>query len=347
MDESNIQQNTDKSHNEIDLFEFGLRIWEAFKKFMVSIKDLIVYLIIHTKDFIVSIIIFLLRKSLWIASFAIIGIMIGFIVFSVQRPSYLFTSEVETGGIDNSVVIEHVNRLEQLIGDTLLLSKHLNLTIEQAKEIRSIKACYGIDQNGDGKPDYIDITGDKFRHKDTSQTRVPSFVHFRLSLYDKDVLPAVRNSLYQYIQKNTYIQNLYKIDREQKKALIDELDKEILGLGKIDSVQLARMYRKFDSNAEKGQMFILNNNEAEIKLFYNDVLKLFNRKQEMQRHVDLIHEPVVIIHDFIPTALKERPLRWYFIRCGGMMAVLGIVCAVIWQYRRSIWKLLKEDSDNK
>ena len=344
MNESNIQQNTGKSNDEIDLFEFCLRMWDAFKKFMISIKDLIVYIIVHTKDIIVSIIIFLLRKSLWIASFAIIGIILGFILFNVQRPSYLFTSEAETGGIDNSVVIEHVNRLNRLIGDPPLLANHLDLTVEQAKEIRSIKACYGIDQTGDGKPDYIDITGDKFKNKDTSQTRLPSFVHFRLSLYDKDVLPAVRNSLYQYIKKNAYIQDLYRIDREQRKALIDELDKEILGLGKIDSVQISRMYRKFDSNAEKGQMFILNNNEAEIKLFYTDVLKLFKRKQELQRHIDLIHEPVLVVHDFVPTILAEKPLSWYFIRFGGTMAVLGIFCALIWQNRKRIWEILKEDS---
>jgi len=346
MNESNIQQNTNKPKDEIDLFEVGSRSWGAFKKLLIGIKDLIVYLIILTKDIIVFTIIFLLRKSLWIASFTAVGMILGFMLYSLQKPSYLYISEGETGGIDNTVVIDHVNRLNQLIGDTLQLANYLNLTIDQATEIRSIKACYGIDDNGDGKPDYIDDTGKKYRHKDSTQTRLPSFVQFRVSLYDKDVLPAVSEGLFQYIKNNTYIQNLYKIDKEQREALIDGLDKEIARLEKIDSVQRARI-RNRDDNTEKGQLVFWNYNEPEIRLLYTDILTLFNQRQDLQRHIDLIREPVLIVHNFIPTNQKERPLFWYFLRYGGLMAFLGIACAIIWQYHRRIWELIKEDSGKK
>ena len=347
MNETNIQQNSGKTSDEIDLFEVGSRTWNAFKKLLTGIKDLISFLIILTKDVIVSIIIFLLRKSLWIASFAVVGMIFGFILFSVQRPSYLYTCEGETGGIDNSVVIDHVNRLEYLIGDTLLLANYLDLTPDQAKEIRSIKACYGIDETGDGKPNYIDVTGKKYRPKDSTQTRLPSFVHFRVSLYDKDVLPAVSEGLFKYIKNNTYIKDLYKIDKEQREAQIDGLDREIARLEKIDSVQRARIHSKNESNTEKGQLVFWNYNEPEIRLLYSDILKLFDQRQDLQRHIDLIREPVLIVHNFIPTNQKEKPLFWYFINYGGIMAVLGIACALLWQYRRRIWELLKEDSGRR
>jgi len=347
MNESNIQQNTGKPNDEIDIFEVGSRTWGAFKKLLIGIKDLISFLIILTKDIILSIIIFILRKSLWIASFTVVGMIFGYMLFNVQRPSYLYISEGETGGIDNTVVIDHVNRLDQLIGDTLQLAHYLNLSYEQAKKIRSIKACYGIDINGDGKPDYIDITGKKYRHKDSTQIRLPSFVQFRVSLYDKDILSVVSEGLFEYIKNNTYIQNLYKIDKEQRETLIKGLDKEIARLEKIDSVQRSRIRSKDELNTEKGQMIFLNHNEPEIRLLYTDILLLFSQKQELQRHIDLIREPVLIVHNFIPTNQKERPLLWYFIRYGGLMAILGIVCAMIWQYHRKIWELLKEDSGKK
>ena len=346
MNESNLQQNTGNPKDEIDLFEVGSRTWVAFKKLLIGIKDLIAFLIILTKDIIVFIIIFLLRKSLWIGSFAVVGMIFGFMLYNVQRPSYLFISEGDTGGIDNTVVIDHVNRLNQLIGDTLMLANYLNLNIEQAKEIRYIKACYGIDDNGDGKYDYIDITGNKYRHKDSTQIRLPSFVQFRISLYDKNILPEVRKGLFQYIKNNTYIQDLYEIDRQQRQALIVGLDKEIARLERIDSVQRVRA-RNRDENIEKGQMIFLGNSEPEIKLLYTDILKLFDQRQELKKHIDMIREPVLIVHDFIPTDQKERPLFWYFLRYGGLMALLGIACSMIWQYHRRIWELIKDDSGTK
>jgi len=347
MNESNIQQNTGNSKDEIDIFEVGSRTWGAFKKLLIGIKDLISFLIILTKDIIVFITIFLLRKSLWITSFTLVGMIFGFILYSVQRPSYLFLCEGETGGIDNTVVIDHVNMLNQLIGDSLQLAHYLNLTIEQAKEIRSIKACYGIDVDGDGKYDYIDITGNRFKHKDSTQIRLPSFVQFRISLYNKDMMPVVREGLFNYIKNNSYIQDLYEIDRKQRDKLIIGLDREIIRLEKIDSFQRARLRIYDDLSSDRGQMVFLNYNEPEIRLLYTDILTLFNQRQELQRHVDLIREPVLIVHNFIPTNQKERPLFWYFIRYGGLMAVLGIACAMIWQYRRRIWELLKEDSSKR
>jgi len=350
MNESNIKQNqqyTEKSKEEIDILEVGSQAWGAFKKFLIGIKDLLLFSIILLKDITISVIIFLIRKWLWITAFTMVGLIFGFLFYNAIRPSYLFISEGETGGIDNSVVIDHVNRLGQLTGDTLLLANYLNLTIDQAKEIRSIKACYGIDETGDGKPNFIDITGKKYKHKDSTKIRLSSFVHFRVSLYDRNVLPAVREGLFNYIKSNIYIQDLYRIDRKQREDMITSLDKEILRLNKIDSVQRARIRNKDELSTDKGQVIFLNNNEPEIRLLYTDILSLFNQRQELQKHIDLIREPVLIVHNFIPVNQKEKPLIWFLIRFGGIMAIIGIVCAMIWQYHKRIWELIQEDSGQK
>ena len=275
--------------------------------------------------------------------------MIGGTLFYFTRTSYLYISEGNTGGIDNSVVIDHVNRLDDMIGDTILLARTLNLTFEQAKSIRYIKACYGIDITGDGKPNYIDLSGRKYKHKDSTQIRIPSFVQFRVSLFEKEVMSSVRDGLFKYINSNNYIQELYRVDKQQREDMIVGLDKEIVRLDKIDSVQRERISnRREEMGTEKGQLVLLSSPpEPEIKLLYTDILTLFSQRQTLKRHVELNKQPILIIHDFSPTDRIERPISWFLIRFGGIMAILGIVCAMIWQYHKRIWELIQEDSGQK
>ena len=265
MNESNIQQNNNRPNDEIDIFEFCSRIWMAFKNFVV-----------HIKNFIVSILIFLIRKSLWIISFALFGMILGYALYSVSRSYYISSLEGNTGGIydpigksyssgvDNSVVIDHINKLNMVTSKPSLLANYLGMNVEQAESIRSIEAYYGIDVNKDMKPDYVDIRK-MYNPKDTTQYRVPSFLSVHVSVYDENILPALRKGLFQYINNNAYIQELYRVDRRQKRELLVEIEREI---SKIDSLQHTR-FRREEAKADKGQLIFLGN-EPELRLFYPD-----------------------------------------------------------------------------
>jgi len=330
MSESNIQQNGGKPNDEIDIFEFSVRIWKAFKNFLIGIGNLIV-----------SIIVFLIRKALWIVSFALFGMILGYVFYSVSKPYYISSLEGNTGGVDNSVVIDHIKKLNQVINKPSLLANHLSMSIEQAKEIRNIKAYYGIDINRDGRSDYVDFD-EKYNPRDTMQRRVPSFVHIRVSLYDESILPELRKALFRYVNNNTYIQNLHRIDREQNEALVKELAKEI---SKIDTLQRVRIRK--ESASDRRETTFHFNNEPEIKLFYQDILTLHNQKQTIEKSLELYKEPIVVVQDFSSLEQEERPLLKYIIVLGGLMAVLGIFCALCWQYRKRIWELIREDSTNR
>ena len=330
MSETNIPQNTGNHNDEIDIFEFCSRMWAAFKNFLINIKDLIV-----------SIIIFLIRKSLWIITFALFGMILGYVFYNLSKKGYISSIEGETGGIDNTVVIDHINKLDQLKGKPSLLANYLGMGIEQVKAINYIKACYGIDINRNGKWDYVDYKK-TYNPKDTTQRRVPSFVHIRISVNDESILPALRKCLLQYINNNAYIQVLYKIDREQKLALIDELDKEIK---KIAELQEARI-RKEASNVELGQL-TLQLNEPETKLFYTDILSLYNQKQSIKKNLEISDEIITVVQDLTPLDQEERSVLKYIAILGGAMAVLGIFCALCWQYRKRIWELIREDAGRR
>jgi hypothetical protein len=314
-------------------------MWVAFKNFLAGIKNLIV-----------SFIIFLIRKSLWIVSFALAGMLIGYLLYSFSRPFYTSSLEGNTGGIynadhrnylggvDNSVVIDHVNKLNLAISKPSLLANYLGMGVERVKEIRSIKAYYGIDVNKDYRPDYIDDK-DEYNPLDTAQNRVPSFIHIRVSVYDENILPELRKGLFRYINNNAYIQELFNLDRLQKHELINELEKEIQ---KIEEFQQARLLK--ESNIEKGAVVNLQS-EPEPKLFYQDKLNLYNRKQLLEKNLKISDEIIVVVQDFTPLENEERPLLIYVIVLGGSMAVLGFFCALLWQYRKRIWKLIREDSN--
>ena len=332
MNESNIQQNNDKANDEIDIFEFCSRIWVAFKSFVVQIRN-----------FIGSILIFLIRKSLWIVSFALLGMILGYVLYGVSRPYYVSSLEGNTGGVydpikkrysggvDNSVVIDHINKLDLVVSKPALLANYLDLNIEQAQEIRAIKAYYGIDVNKDMKPDFVD-TKEIYSPNDTTQQRVPSVLYIQVSVYDENILPTLRKGLFQYINNNAYIQELYNIDRRQKKELLNEIEK-------IDSLQRARF--RNDGEKEKGQLVVFGNNS---ELFYPDLLSLYERKQRLEKTLEISDEIITVIQDFTPLQQEENTVTHYIVRFGLLMAVLGVCCALLWQYRRKLWTMIREDS---
>jgi len=327
MSESIIQQNTGRPNDEIDIFEFCSRMWTAFKNFLIAIKDLIITLII-----------FLIRKSLWIVSFALIGMILGFVLYSISRPIYASLLEGNTGRLDNAVVIDHINKLDRVTSKPALLANYLGINTEQAEAIRSIKAYYGIDINRDWKPDYVDYD-EKYNPKDTMQVRVPSYVYIKVSVYDENILPILRKGLFQYVNSNAYIQELFEIDRVHRKDLLEGIKKEI---SKIDSLQRTR-FRK-ETAVEKGQMNIRLNNEQRTDLYYDDILKLTEQMHFIDKSLKISDETIVVVHDFTPLQQEERPIVKLVLILGVSMAVLGIFCSLIWQYRKTIWELIKDES---
>jgi len=326
MSESNIQQNKGKPNDEIDIFEFSIRISNAFKNFLIGIKD-----------YFISFIIFLIRKSLWISSFAVAGVLLGYLLYGISKPSYSSLMEGHTSGLDNTVVIDHINKLSKLRGKPDLLANYLDITENQAKDIKSIKACYGIDINRDGKTDYIDYK-EKYNPKDTNQMRVQSHIYLQVAVYNERIFNDLRQGLLQYIVSNKYLKELFKIDTIQKRQMINEIDIEIL---KIDSLQRSR-FRKNMYPPNTNMLFM--GNEPEIKLFHEEKLSLFSRRQRLVRDIEISDEIIVIIHDFTPLAEEENPILVYILIFGGSMAILGIFCSLLWQHRKKIWALIREDT---
>ena len=336
MSESDIKNNNNMINDEIDIFEFCSRMWNAFVKFAGGVKD-----------FIVSVVIFLIRKSVWIISFALIGALIGFLWRGNPQPCYSSSLEFTTGGvydevkkkyvggIDNALVINHINILNNLTHKPELLADYLKMEKEDVGKIREIKACYGIDINKDMKPDFVDLNG-IYNPKDTMQARVPSHVYVSVSVYDESILAPLRNGLLQYIGSNAYIRELFDISKKQTRQLIRKIDSEI---DKIDSLQRASAGEKLQP--DKWQLLLIG--EPKKQLACKDVLELYARKQLLEKGLEISSEIVTIVRDFTPLRQDESPDRQYILMFGKIMAVIGLFTSVIWQYRKKIWSLIREN----
>jgi len=325
MNESNIQQNMGKPNDEIDIFEFCSRMWDAFKSFLADVRD-----------FFISIIIFLIRKTLWIVTFDFAGIVVRFLLDGFSKTSYSSWMEGNTGDLDNSIVIDHVNRLNQLTGKPALLASFLNITEEQAAQIGSIRAYYGIDLNRDGRPEFIDFN-ETFNPRDTAQARAPSFIYIQVTVFDEDILPVLRNGLIHYINDSPFLQELFRITRRQKQQMISNIQSEI---DKIDSLQRSQFRRR--ENLDNIQMFYLGNQPA-LQTFHNAILELHEEIQTLERELEISDEIITIVHDFMPLSMVVFSVHKSVFISSGIMAILGIFSALIWQYRKRIWKLIKED----
>jgi len=240
--------------------------------------------------------------------------------------------------LDNTVVIEHINKLNKLGGKPELLAQFLDITPEQAKNVQYVKAYYGIDLNNDGIPDYIDFK-EKYNPKDTNQVRLPSYIYLKVNVYDETVFADLREGLIKYINSNTYLRNMFDIHRNQTQLMIKEIEVE---MEKIDSLQRSRFRKDKQPNAQ----MIFIGTEPEPRLFHEERLSLFERKQSLERSLEISNEIIVVVQDFTPLSHEENPVLMYLLYFGIAMALLGIICSLLWQYRKKIWKTIIEDSNN-
>jgi hypothetical protein len=321
---NNENQTNNSSSNEIDLLEFCAILWKSFKSLLNRLKDLFV-----------AIIVFFIRKSLWLIAFALLGGILGFVFHSNTKPTYSSYLEANTGAVNSEIVIAHINKLKELTSRPKKLATFLGLTEDEAKNINRINAYFGIDANRDYMVDYVDFKN-AYNPKDTTVRRINSYLYLKVSVFDEEVFPALRRGLLDYIRNNEYILNLHSIDTIQKKAMIMELKRE---MQKIDT--LHRYQMRHESVSVKD---IILSNKPDIKLYYTDLLDLYQRKASIEKELLLFKEPIVIIHNFTPLALEEASLIFHIMAIGVAGAILGLICALLWQYRKPIWRLITEDS---
>jgi len=317
----------DKPNDEIDIFEFCSRLGETAKNCAISVLI-----------FLLSIVILVFRKLMWIGAAALLGVLVGCIVFAVAKPYTVSSLEASTGGVENTVVIDHINKLD--VKQPHRLANALGITKEQADKIRSIKAYYGIDVNRDGVVDYVDFD-EKYNPEDTMHRRLRSFVHLEVSLFDESILPKLREGLLRYIDDNPYVKSLHEIIKAQEEQMLVAVDNEISKIEKLQMSQLNREANRLDSSGTT----IFMTPESENRTFSSDILELYEKRHELEKRKQLFKNTIVVIHDFIPSEEIVNTLAYYLSKSVIALSILGFITSLIWQYRKKLYALLTDEDE--
>jgi len=326
---SDEQTGKTKATDEVDLIELFNRMGRGIKRGAVWLFKQVENLFI-----------LLIRKSLWIASFAILGLLFGYITFKNTPRFYSSEMTAISNSVDNSHIINSINLLNSLLKEKNYptASAYLDIPVDKAKQIKSIAAFYGIDLNNDKIADYFDYAN-KFRYnpKDTLAKRLTDYFFVSLKVYNEGAIPAAREGLKNYIYKNEFVIDNNNERIAQNEEMIRVIDVEIK---KIDSLQkIAYFETPLLQKASNGQMVFLN--EKEVKLYHDQLLRLQRDKMKLEKENKIRKEPITIVQDFTPPSKAENPYSKYGVKWGLIFAVIGLIASLLWQFRTKIANYIK------
>jgi hypothetical protein len=306
-------------NNEIDLMDVLLRLGRGVKKAFVAAS------------------VFLIKKSLWLIGFVLIGGSVALLFYGTAHRQYTSVMVAQTNAWPNSYAVDYINQLENS-SDSLIYAKVLNIPPSAAKRITSMKAFFGIDTDRDGNADYMDVTNSsRFGLKDTTKRRVPKILYIQAMVSDPSVFPLISEGVTTALKNNPHFMERNKVRITHLEATIAELETQYL---RLDS--LAR-FEYFNNERitlrTSGQMLVLN--ERERRLYHPDLLDIQNRLSGHKGELALYSDPITIIQDFPTLSIVDNPLSSYLRTWILLFLGVGIVFLIIRHHRTKIFMLIK------
>ncbi len=322
----NNEPNTQKqTTDEIDLLELFNRMGQSVKRGFTWFLNLIL-----------NFLLLLVRKSLWILTFSIIGLIIAYLLYQNTKRYYSSEMIAISNSTSNTILVSSVNLLNDIFiqKNYSIAANYLDIDLSRVKDIKSINAFYAIDINRDGLPDYFDYK-QKYNPKDTTIKRLDNYFVVRLEVYDENVFDQVRNGIKNYIYKNKFIIDNNNERIRQNKILIEKIEGEINRLDSLQKVEYFEIPKMQKANAS--QMVVLN--EKERKLYHDQKLSLERERLILERDLNINNEPITIVQDFTPLSKAENPYSKYAI-IGIYFALIGFITSLIWQYKKRLIDLI-------
>jgi hypothetical protein len=316
--ESNNIKNT--KDNEIDLVDALSRVWNGLSKAFRMIA------------------IFLIRKSLWLTGFILLGASVAFLFYSLSQRHYTSIMMAQINVSSNNYAVDYTNRLGE-IKDSLGYAKFLNIPASAAKHISSVKAFYGIDTDGDGNVDYIDVANTfQYNSQDTIKKKVPKIFYVQVTVSEPSIFPLINKGITAALKSNQHFIEWNNIRIEQLKTTIAELEMQYQRLDSLARFEYFQSERATLKTA--GQVIILN--EKERQLYHEPLLELHNNILLHKQELTLYSEPITIIRDFPALSIVDNPLDVYMKRWILIFLAAGIILLIIKHHWTKISKLIKE-----
>ena len=317
-----------QSASEIDLLDLFQKIGNGIKNLFLGLFKGILFLIV-----------FGIKRIHFLILFAIIGGLIGLVLYNSTKRYYSSYMIAQANGINSADMINYINDLHELCekSNPQALAFDLQMPDSTARKIKDIQAFYIIDVNKDDIGDYVDFKN-SFNLKDTTQQRLIDRLHVTVEVYQNTVFEKVKNGLFRYMRKNPYIIKLNEIRRHELQELIAQTDYEIT---KLDSLQNTDYFKKGGGiPVQRSEMVFLA--EKEPTMYYRDKLSLMNRKQEYQKELELATDAFTVIKDFTSLAVAENPRNKYIIKYVLILTFLGYIFLLLISKRKEILSFINK-----
>jgi len=318
---SDSKQNT-PNQEEIDLLYLFLKLGEFIKK---SVLELV--------KFIISILIFLLQRWYFIAIAIFLAILSAFILDKTSDPYFQSHLTLRSNATQNQPIISYLDRLGEYAGEQnhAALAEELNISIEEANEIKGIDAYWYFDIGNDGIFDGLDV--DREFLSDTSIVKIDSVFNISAKVYEPDVLGNLENGLMYYLENNSFLKSLNKQRIANLEAQANQIEYEI---EKLDSLQKREYYTNQDDLRQKeGQIVFTSENE--VRMYHFQMFQLLKLKQDCERDLNIYGGVVTLLEGFSNPLKPEngivqsvKKIIWYYLG-------FALILAAIIKFRRKIW----------
>ena len=313
-------------NKELDLIDLIKLMWSSFKKFCMGC----------------------LNAVLWIIRFSIKHyIIIGLSLLVAVGASIYFTlPQNRTYNVDTTVKLNVLGCYS--ISDIILslktpsedrvgaLSSNLGIDKSLAARITKIQTFYVIGHPRIQEPYYVDFEGNfERKEKDTITARLSERLYVRVVVKQPviDDAQLIQDGLALFVKNNEYAKKELEVRNAGIMEQIKVLDEE------IKSVDELRQYEY----AKDGQISFRIDKTiilGERRTYYEDVIKLQKKKEELTNDLILKSE-AVLIDSPAKIEVRNGTLKIYG-NLLGFMYVCGFVLSLLIEYRKKIIEALKQ-----
>jgi hypothetical protein len=267
-----------------------------------------------------------------------IGVAVSFFFFKIFTPYYSSIMIGRANVLGNNYVIDHVNNLGK-VTDTLALARILNIPDSSAKHIVSIGGYYGIDTDLDGIANYIDFKNAyTYNSGDSVKKKILDVFYIQVQVTNESVFNSVNQGIITSITTNPHFVKQNDVRLQQIQGRIQEINVQ---LQLLDSLQKFDYFNEEKANLKtSGQLVVWN--EKDRQLYHNNILSLYNDKQNLEQQLFIYDDPITVIQDFSTLSVVENPLSLYLKVWVPISLLIGLCFVVIRHYWRRIWNLIIE-----
>ena len=325
---SENKTNKEPKNEEIDLMELFRRIGNGIKNLYLAISRGILFTFFY-----------FLKRWLPIVISLFLGLGASYLMKETSDSIYTSDLILRANVMSNSDMIAYINRLHtySLEHNSQALTEATGLSPVQIDNIIDISAFWIIDKGKDGYEDYVDFRNSHNVY-DTINVRMQDRFEVRVKIMVPSELSIVRDGIIRYFNSDTLFQIRNRVRLSQNRSMLSRLNYDI---EQLDSLQKIKYFEETKNRLPQngGQMVFLQ--EQKTQLVYDDIYKLYAKKQTLELEQALYKEIITVVSDFSSPARRTNGISFYSKTVVPFFIIMTLIIIAIWENRKKIIEVSK------